>query len=234
MKDVAAIYSVSHECVARLYGSKQRARSPQSPLCYRQGHQDMVAIAPHYLLLIETHCHEEGSAKCGSWRFLLRQVDGTEVLEVTDLEPSLSGERLQLFAAIRGLEAIGQPSRVTLVTSSQYVMRGIRRDLNAWREMNWTWERFGELHPIKNRDLWRRLDHAIQFHHVQCRSWRLSAGEPEDRFISIRDVGLRTTTSVQQTINRFGQVPQKLIEGWVKLARRIGSRNTVESWAASH
>ena len=194
----------------------------------------MVAIAPHYLLLIETQCHLEGSAECGSWRFLLRQIDGTEVLEVSDLEPSLSGERLQLFAAIRGLEAIGQPSRVTLVTSSQYVMRGIRRDLNVWREMNWTWERFGELHPIKNQDLWRRLDHAIQFHHVQCRSWQMSASETDDKIISRRDVDQRTATSVRLTKNRFGQYRQKVIDGWVKLARRIGSQNTVESWAASH
>lgn len=194
----------------------------------------MVAIAPHYLLLIETQSHLEDSAKCGSWRFLLRQIDGTEVLEVSDLEPSLTGERLQLFAAIRGLEAIGQPSRVTLVTSSQYVMRGIRRDLNVWREMNWTWERFGELHPIKNQDLWRRLDHAIQFHHVQCRSWQMSVSDTDARIGSRRSVGQRIATPVQQSRKRFGQYGQKVVDGWIKLARRIGSQNTVESWAASH
>ncbi len=234
MKDVAAIYCESYENAARIDGSKHEVKSSQSPFCYRQGHQNMVAIAPHYLLMTETQCHNEGSAECGSWRFLLRQIDGTEILEVSDLEPAFSGERLQLFAAIRGLEAIGQPSRVTLVTASQYVMRGIRRDLQVWRDMNWTWERFGELHPIKHQDLWRRLDNAIQFHHVQCRSWQMSATESHGRLVAKRNVGRHTASSVQHTMNRFGKYRQKVVEGWINLARQIGSQNTVESWAASH
>jgi ribonuclease HI len=130
----------------------------------------MVATAPHYLLLTETQDSSEESDMGGFWRFVLQQVDGCDYLEVADTEPDMYGERLQLLAAIRGVEAIGQPSRLTLVTTSGYVIRGIRRDLAAWRESNWTWERFGELHDIKHRNLWQRLDRALRFHSVQCRS----------------------------------------------------------------
>ena len=139
----------------------------------------MVAIAPHYLLLTETHSFDEAPARSGSWRFSLTQINGSDYLEAADTEPGLHGERLQLLAVIRGLEAIGQPSRVTLVTSSRYVSRGIRRDLSNWREMHWTWERFGELHPINHAGLWQRLDRALQYHSVRCRSLRLAAGQAE-------------------------------------------------------
>lgn len=130
----------------------------------------MVAFNPGYLLIVESRPVLSGDIEAGYWRFLLKRPGARRAMEVSDTEPGLFGERLQLFAAIRGLEAIEEPARVTLVTSSQYVIRGIRRDLDTWREMNWTWERFGELHPIKNADLWRRLDHALRYHQVRCKS----------------------------------------------------------------
>jgi ribonuclease HI len=170
----------------------------------------------------------------GHWRFLLRQIDGPEFLEVSDREPGLLGERLQLFATIRGLEAIGQPARVTLVTSSQYVTRGIRRDLNVWREMNWTWERFGELHPIKHQDLWRRLDHAMQYHHVQCRSLRFITGDEGDRPGSRKCRGKQPPRSAQKGRDRLGKYRKQFVDGWVRMAQRMNSRNTIESWAMTH
>lgn len=132
----------------------------------------MVAFNTGYLLIVESRAVYSDGDEAGYWRFLLKRSGARRALEVSDTEPGLSGERLQLFATIRGLEAIEEPASVTLVTSSHYVIRGIRRDLDTWREMNWTWERFGELHPIKNSDLWRRLDHALRYHQVNCRSHR--------------------------------------------------------------
>ena len=63
------------------------------------------------------------------------------------------------------------PSRVTLLTRSRYVRRGIRRELNQWRERRWRWERFGKLVPIRDHDLWQRVDRALQFHQVECCAW---------------------------------------------------------------
>ncbi len=190
----------------------------------------MVATAPHFLLLAETQSCTDESREGGFWRFVLQQVDGSEYLEVSDNEPDVTGERLQLLAAIRGFEALGQPSRVTLVTGSQYVIRGIRRDLDTWREMNWMWERFGELHAIKHDALWRRLDRALQFHTVQCRAWRfVSDAEPIPEIKRAAGAESRPLAG----ISRASRSGLKVFDGLIHAARRAHGRVTMESLAAN-
>ena len=86
--------------------------------------------------------------------------------------PNAQGERLELLAVVRGLEALEQPSRVTLVTPSKYVNRGLTYGLAEWRANDWQWEHFGEMVPVKNRDLWQRVDRALAYHQLECRTWR--------------------------------------------------------------
>lgn len=102
----------------------------------------------------------------------MQSEDGAKQLEATDAEPNVSGDRLELLAVVRGLEALEQPSRVTLVTPSKYVNRGLAFGLEEWRENNWEWEHYGEMVPVKNRDLWQRVDRALAFHELECRVWR--------------------------------------------------------------
>jgi ribonuclease HI len=109
----------------------------------------------------------------GGWRFILRSSNGVRALEASDREPGVRGERLELLAVVRGLEALEQPSKITLITPSQYVKQGITHGLTEWRENGWTWERFGEMAPVKHRDLWQRLDRALKYHQVDCRAIRL-------------------------------------------------------------
>jgi hypothetical protein len=59
------------------------------------------------------------------------------------------------------------------MTSSRYVNRGLTYGLEEWRSNEWTWESFGEMVPVKNQDLWQRLDHALQFHQLDVRPIRL-------------------------------------------------------------
>ena len=127
----------------------------------------MKVPAPHFLLYSQAR-HDSPQGNAGQWRFVLESADGTARLEATDEEPA-SGQRLELLAIVRGLEALDQPSRVTLVTGSRYVNRGIRFGLAQWREDGWQWERYGEMIPIKDGDLWRRVDQALQYHLVECR-----------------------------------------------------------------
>lgn len=124
--------------------------------------------APHFLLFSEA----KGKKKQGQWRFVLQAADGSATLEAEDLEPDVVGERLELLAVIRGLEALDQPSRVTLFTPSKYVSRGIAYGLEEWRRNDWTWECFGEMVPVKNRDLWQRLDRALNYHTIEFRVQR--------------------------------------------------------------
>jgi ribonuclease HI len=127
----------------------------------------MKVPAPHFLLYSQAR-HDSPQGNGGRWRFVLESADGTARLEAADEEPA-SGQRLELLAIVRGLEALDQPSRVTLVTGSRYVSRGIRFGLTQWREDGWQWERYGEMIPIKDGDLWQRVDQALQFHVVECR-----------------------------------------------------------------
>lgn len=126
---------------------------------------------PHYLLFADAESH----ANYGRWRFVLESILGGDALQVDDVESDIQGERLELLAVIRGLEALEQPSRVMLVTPSRYVRRGLRFGLENWRESGWRWERHGELVPIKNADLWQRLDQALRIHTVKTRHWRWDA-----------------------------------------------------------
>ena len=90
------------------------------------------------------------------------------MIEAHEREPDQStwGERLELLSVVRGLEALDQPARVTLITSSRYVRLGLRYGLEEWRRNRWCWEHFGKLVPIKNQDLWQRVDRAL--HITRC------------------------------------------------------------------
>ena len=124
---------------------------------------------PHYLLYSQANTRQSP----GSWKVVLKDAEGAILFEASDSEPDTQGERLELLAVVRGLEALDRPARVTLATPSRYVRRGLAYGLEEWRSNGWSWEWFGRMVPIKNRDLWQRLDRALKFHDVQCRYWRL-------------------------------------------------------------
>jgi ribonuclease HI len=133
----------------------------------------MKSAHPHFLLFSEAAVGaSRGAVRHDQWRFVLESVEDGQLFSVTEREPETSGERLELLAVVRGLEALDQPSRVTLVTKSRYVSQGLRRGLEDWRSNSWKWERFGRLVPVKNSDLWQRIDRALQFHELECRTWR--------------------------------------------------------------
>src|SRR5262245_60414463 len=96
---------------------------------------------PHFLLFSQSRSRDPQRGN-GSWRFVLESVDGNDVMQAEDFESETSGDRLALLAVVRGLEALDQPSRVTLVTNNRYVARGLRFGLREWRENQWRWERF--------------------------------------------------------------------------------------------
>lgn len=140
----------------------------------------MVSSRPHFLLFSRA---EWNGSSPGTWHFVLESVDGQGIVEASDREPGLRRERLELLAVVRGLEALDQPSRVTLVTPSRRIARGFRSGLDEWRTRRWRWERDGRWVPIKNRDLWQRVDRALQFHRVECRTWRFDGAHLGERSV---------------------------------------------------
>jgi ribonuclease HI len=106
----------------------------------------------------------------GGWAAILRLGKGEQVL--TGSEPESTNNRMELTAAIRALEALSSPSRVTLYTDSQYLQKGISEWLPNWLKKNWR----GSGGRVANRDLWEQLLSASARHQVDWRWLRAHAG----------------------------------------------------------
>jgi ribonuclease HI len=110
----------------------------------------------------------------GGWAALLRSGEHEKVL--TGSEQNTTNNRMELTAALRGLEALKRPSQVDLYTDSEYLRRGITEWLPGWRRRGWR-RKGGEL---KNVDLWQGLDKALQAHQVSWHWVRGHAGHREN------------------------------------------------------
>ncbi len=136
----------------------------------------MYASLPSFSLF--TRPNGEGNSAQKSlkrWSFRLAADDGEVHLEATDFESDVTLERLGLLAVVRGLEALDQPSHVTLMNPSRVVSRGLRYGLDLWRETKWHWERFGQMTLIRNADLWQRVNAAMAFHRLECQRIRVES-----------------------------------------------------------
>jgi ribonuclease HI len=116
-----------------------------------------------------------GNPGPGGWGVLLR-YDGREK-ELWGGETATTNNRMELMAAIRALEALKRPSRVKLYTDSLYVMKGISVWIADWKRRGW---RTADKKPVKNEDLWRRLDELAAKHDVEWHWVRGHAGHPEN------------------------------------------------------
>ena len=143
----------------------------------------MSVIKPHYLLFCEGDVGSGNgfdSDEACRWRFILENVETGQKTDACDYEEALHPDRIALIAVIRGLEALDQPSKVTMITNNRYVARGLQYGLSEWRESDFCWEHFGSIQPIRNADLWRRVDIALRYHEVTCR-W-MSYDPQQDRY----------------------------------------------------
>lgn len=176
----------------------------------------MIPTWPRYLLFTETI---QSPARSPGWRFMLHDLDAQHTVSASDIEPDVNGERLELMAAVRGLESLDGPSQVTLVTASNYVRRGIARGLKQWKANNWKWERFGRVVTVKDCDLWRRIDRALEFHQINARGWRFNlvadAEVPNTSLSARAGSGRSTTDRVKPMRPLAGQPSQEEAVGHV-------------------
>jgi len=110
------------------------------------------------------------------WRFELSEPGEAYCLEVSDFEPQMGYEHCSLLAVLRGLEALDRRAEVTLFTTSRYVQQGLRYGLPQWREAGWKWEHFDRMVSIKHLDLWKRIDHVLDFHSLRAVHWNRGLG----------------------------------------------------------
>ena len=140
------------------------------------GRQSMTSKSPHFLLFSEA---SQDPCSSRTWRFVLQDVETRRRFCAADVEPGMCSERLELLAVVRGLEALDGPARVTLVTKSRYVSRGIKSGLAEWRGNGWRWEHFGRIVPVRDHDLWQRVDRALEYHQVDCQAWHFESSASE-------------------------------------------------------
>ena len=105
-----------------------------------------------------------GNPGPGGWAVLLRM--GEKEREISGGEPLTTNNRMELLAAIRGLEALKRPCRVELHTDSIYVRDGITRWVHNWRQNGW---RTSDKKPVKNAELWQELIDAAEPHRIDWR-----------------------------------------------------------------
>jgi ribonuclease HI len=121
-----------------------------------------------------------GNPGPGGWGALLQAKTGDAVVKERELkggEADTTNNRMELLAAINALEALERPSTITVVTDSAYVKGGITEWLRSWKRNNW---RTATKKPVKNEDLWRRLDEAAARHQVKWTWVKGHAGHPEN------------------------------------------------------
>ena len=122
------------------------------------------------------HIYTDGACKGnpgkGGWGAIL-EVDGKE-RELFGGEPVTTNNRMELTAVIEALAALKRPCRVVLHTDSQYVQKGITEWIHGWKARGW---RTAAKEPVKNVDLWKKLDEVVRAHEID---WKWVKGHAGD------------------------------------------------------
>jgi len=133
-----------------------------------------------------------GNPGPGGWGALLRLKSATRSAEkeLWGGEPATTNNRMELMAVIRALEALKRRSVVRLYTDSLYVQKGISSWIHDWKRRGW---RTADKKPVKNVDLWQRLDELARQHEVEWHWVRGHAGHPEnERADALANKGIPT------------------------------------------
>ena len=149
------------------------------------------ASTPEVLLYTDGAC--SGNPGPGGWGVLMRALEGEAVLKQRELqggEAATTNNRMELMAAISGLEALTEPCNIVLYTDSQYVRQGLTEWMPGWIRKNW---KTAGGSPVKNRELWERLHAATLKHTIDWRWVKGHSGDPDNERVDqlARDAAIR-------------------------------------------
>ncbi|MDD9858594.1 MAG: ribonuclease HI [Gammaproteobacteria bacterium] len=122
-------------------------------------------------VIIHTDGACRGNPGVGGWGALL--TFGEREKTLYGAEPRTTNNRMELLAAIEALSALRQACRVELYTDSRYLRDGVMRWMEAWKRKNW---KTSQRKPVKNRDLWERLDRLVGRHDITWHWVKAHAG----------------------------------------------------------
>ncbi len=128
-------------------------------------------MTPKVVVYTDGAC--SGNPGPGGWGAVM--LSGKHEKEICGGEPNTTNNRMELMAAIQALETMNRPCQVELHTDSQYLRQGITEWLPGWKARGW---RTAAKAPVKNEDLWRRLDEARLRHTVSWHWVKGHAGHP--------------------------------------------------------
>ncbi len=135
-------------------------------------------------LAAEVHLFTDGGCSGnpgpGGWAFLLCHPKTDKKLEQSGGEPETTNNRMELTAVIEGLATLTRPTQVEIFTDSDYVGKGMTEWMPKWKQNGWKRKEGGKLKPVKNEDLWRRLDEQLQLHRVKYTRVAGHSGHPEN------------------------------------------------------
>jgi len=132
-----------------------------------------MTVLPKVEIATDGAC--KGNPGPGGWGVVLRT--GATEKELSGGEPLTTNNRMELTAAIRGLEALRKPCEVTLSTDSRYVMDGLTRWIHGWQKNGW---KTADKKPVKNAELWQELLAAVKPHRVKWIWVKGHAGHPDN------------------------------------------------------
>ena len=142
-----------------------------------------------------------GNPGPGGWGALLQWREAER--ELTGGEPMTTNNRMELMASIAALEALKRGVEAEVYTDSQYVKKGITQWIGDWKKRGWV---TAARKPVKNQDLWRRLDEALKRHDVTWRWVKGHAGHPEnERADRLARKGLEDAQSAGEETIRAGR-----------------------------
>jgi ribonuclease HI len=135
--------------------------------------QDAMTELPVVKISTDGAC--KGNPGPGGWGAVLRF--GLREKDISGGEAETTNNRMELTAAIRALQSLKRPCRVTLVTDSVYVRDGITKWVHAWLRNGW---RTADKKPVKNADLWQELLAATEAHRIEWKWVKGHAGDPDN------------------------------------------------------
>jgi ribonuclease HI len=149
-------------------------------------------MTPQVVIHTDGAC--SGNPGPGGWGAVLHYADKEKELWGGELQTT--NNRMELMAAIQALEALNRPCRVELHTDSQYVMKGISEWIHGWKRRGWL---TADKKPVKNDDLWKRLDQARLRHEVDWRWVKGHAGhEHNERADALARQGMTETLAANR------------------------------------
>jgi len=148
------------------------------------------------LVIIHTDGACSGNPGPGGYGAIL--TFGDHEKEISGGEPHTTNNRMELMAAIAALEALKRPCKVDLHTDSQYVQQGISSWIKSWKRNGW---RTADKKPVKNVDLWQRLDAALAPHEVH---WHWVKGHDGHEMNERADVLARSAIENARAVRRDG------------------------------